>query len=330
MSNSYLYTETAFHHEGDIDFLKKLIIESSNIGVNGVKFQVLTNPSDFISTRNTSFNELKKYCFSLSEWEQIFEFTLSKDLDIIMMPLNLESFKLLDKFKVTYLDIHSVSFYDLELLKHIKKSKLNIILGIGGRTLDEIKEKQLYFKDKLKVLMVGFQSFPSKLEKVKIGKIKYLKDFFPELEIGYADHSSHNDEFAVLSNDYARLLGATFFEKHITIIEGDERVDAASAIDAKKIKVVKERIDFIEKYVLTNEQESFITDSTEFVYRNRQLRCVVNKDLLEGSILKASDVSLKMVENQEKYYNKIEDVIGKKIKVNIYVDQAINKEVFYE
>ena len=117
MINSFLYTETAFHHEGDIAFLKKLIIESSNIGVNGIKFQVLTKPSDFISTRNTSFNELKKYCFSLNEWEQIFEFTLSKGLEIIMMPLNLESFKLLDKFKVAYLDIHSCIYckYSREL-----------------------------------------------------------------------------------------------------------------------------------------------------------------------------------------------------------------------
>lgn len=330
MSNSYLYTETAFHHEGDINYIKQLIISSSESGVNGIKFQVLTNPSDFISTRNSSFKMLEKYCFSLTEWEEIFEFTLSKGLDIIMMPLNLGAFELLHKFKVKYLDIHSVSFYDMKLLEEVKKTKLNIILGVGGRTLEEVKEKQLYFKENLKVLMVGFQSFPSKLEKVKIGKIKYLRNLFPELEIGYADHSSFDDEFAVLSNDYARLLGATFFEKHITITEGEERVDAASAVGLEKIKAVKKRISFIEKYVLTNEQDSFVFDSTETVYRNRQLRCVVNKDVLADTVLEISDVSLKMVEDQEKYYSRIEDVIGKKTKVNIALDQAINKDVFYE
>jgi N,N'-diacetyllegionaminate synthase len=330
MNNSYLYTETAFHHEGDINYIKKLIASSSTSGVDGIKFQVLTKPSDFISSKHSSFVTLGKYCFSLKEWEDIFEYTLNKGLDIIMMPLNLESFQLLNKFKVKYLDIHSVSFYDTILLEEIKKTELNIILGVGGRKLEEIKEKELFFKEKLKVLMVGFQSFPSKLEKVKIGKIKYLKEFFPRLEIGYADHSSYDNEFAVLSNDYARLLGATFFEKHITIAEGVERVDAASAVGTEKITAVKKRIDFIEKYVLTNEQDSFIFDKTETVYRNRQLRCVVNKDILTDSILQAHDISLKMVDNQEEFYSRVEDVIGRKIKVNLSFDQAISKEVFYE
>ncbi|MBC8883220.1 N-acetylneuraminate synthase family protein [Flavobacterium piscinae] len=62
------------------------------------------------------------------------------------------------------------------------------------------------------------------------------KKDFPNFKIGYADHSSFDDEYAVLSNEYARLLGATIFEKHFTLDEGLERVDFNSAIGVKKCK----------------------------------------------------------------------------------------------
>ena len=216
MNKAYFYTETAFHHQGDLAFMKGLIDASKNSGANGVKFQVMTNTSDFISTKHKAFKDLDSYCFNIGQWREIFAYTQNIGLDIIMMPLNSEAFALLSDYKIKYLDIHSVSFYDNVLLDNIKKSGIEIILGVGGRTLDEIVDKVSYFKDKLKVLMVGFQSFPSKLEDVKIGKIAFLKDKFPDLLIGYADHSAFDSIHAISSNEYASVLGATIFEKHIT------------------------------------------------------------------------------------------------------------------
>lgn len=67
--------------------------------------------------------------------------------------------------------------------------------------------------------MVGFQAFPSKLEEIKLSRISFLKTKFDSLKIGYADHSEFNSEDAIESNLYARLLGASIFEKHITLKE---------------------------------------------------------------------------------------------------------------
>ncbi len=78
----YIYAETAFHHEGDEDFLMEIIDALAETKCNGVKFQVLTRTEDFISTRHGSFDALKSYCFDLKTWERIFDYTAKKGLDI--------------------------------------------------------------------------------------------------------------------------------------------------------------------------------------------------------------------------------------------------------
>ncbi len=321
MNKSYLYTETAYHHQGDMNFMKGLIDASKESGAQGVKFQVMTKTSDFISTKHKAYNDLDSYCFNLDKWTEIFSYTQSKGLDIIMMPLNVDAFKLLDKFTVKYLDIHSVSFYDNVLLEKIKESKLNIILGVGGRTLEEIVEKKNYFGNKLNVLMVGFQAFPSKIEDVKIGKIAFLKTMFPELLIGYADHSAYDNEYAIKSNEYARILGAVIFEKHITTQEGVERVDFASAIASEKISEIIDKLNFIDQFILTDVETSFSLKESEITYRERQMRCVSNIDLKEGTVITKEMISLKLVDDQIDTFNRIEDLIGKKI------NNALSKDI---
>ncbi|QIE60617.1 hypothetical protein G5B37_13905 [Rasiella rasia] len=329
MNKSYVYVETAFHHEGDIDYIKNLINAASDIGVNGVKFQVLTEASDFISTKHSAFSTLEAYTFNVAQWSELFQYTTAAGLDIIMMPLDLGAFKLLEKHTVKYLDIHSVSFYDSKLLAAVKASQIPIILGVGGRTLEEIDDKISYFEGKLEVLMVGFQAFPSKLEDVKIGKIAHLVQKYPAQAIGYADHSAHDDDFNVTSNEYARLLGATFFEKHMTLEQGKERVDYNSAVDAATLKNMIERIRFIEAHVLSTAESSFQFHDTEVVYRNRQLVCVATANLAEGTVLKENDMALKMMDAHENNQYRVEALLGKKLVKAVEKDMPIQSQNVY-
>ena len=326
MNKSYFYTETAFHHEGDLSYLKGLIDATKETGAAGIKFQVMTKTADFISTKHSAFTTLDSYHFSLEEWAEVFKYTQDIGLDIIMMPLNSEALQLLDQFDVKYLDIHSVCFYDTDLLEKIKETNREIILGVGGRTMEEIIEKIKYFDSRLKVLMVGFQSFPSQLEDVNIGKITYLKNLFPDCQIGYADHSAFDSEHAISSNEYARLLGATFFEKHITLEEGIERVDFSAAVGFEKIKTIIDKVSFLEQNVLTDFVQSFNQNEKEIAYRNRQLVCVCAEDFKQGYCLKREDVLLKLKDNTELHYSRIDDLIGKRLITDLEKDNVIRQK----
>jgi N,N'-diacetyllegionaminate synthase len=216
------------------------------------------------------------------------------------MPICIESFSLLnsDKYKINFLDIHSVSYYHEDLHKRIKESGIPVILGIGGRDLEEIKDRINYFGDQLSVLMVGFQSYPSKIENLKIEKIRLLNQLFPKVNIGYADHSSFDSEYAVTSNEWAYILGARFFEKHIAIEEGKERWDFQSAVGVEKMNSIKSKLDFLDNHVFKySETELTSIDNEELVYRNRQKIAVAIKDLPKGHVLTEEDLGLKMIDN---------------------------------
>ena len=50
-SDVYIYAETAFHHQGELDYMLKLIDMADESHVNGIKFQVLLDFDYLISKK---------------------------------------------------------------------------------------------------------------------------------------------------------------------------------------------------------------------------------------------------------------------------------------
>ncbi|RAW01303.1 N-acetylneuraminate synthase family protein [Pseudochryseolinea flava] len=325
MRNTYIYAETAFHHEGDMSFLLKLIDNAARAGVHGVKFQVLVDFDELISKQNPAYDKLKAYTFSREQWVDIFNYTLAAKLDIIAMPLDPGALSLMDFFqgKIRFVELHSVSYYDTAVKEGIKKSGIDLLLGVGGRTQDEMKDAHAYFGAQLKVLMVGFQAFPSKIEDIRLRKISELKTQFPTVEIGYADHSSFDDAWAVESNLVARALGATIFEKHLTLNEGEKRVDFESAIGVEKLKEIKQKLDALD-VIVNGYDDAFQMTASELNYRNRQKMAVAVGDLPAGHTLRADDVALKMTGEFNGFSAK-ESLIGKVLNKGIQSDYIITQ-----
>lgn len=326
MHKVFLYAETAFHHEGDLNYLLKLIDAAADVGADGIKFQVLLTLEDLIATTNPAYEKLKDYVFTHEQWQTIFSYAVAKKLAIIAMPLDPGSFTLIDEFKsnVKYVELHSVSFNDFQVKEKIKASGIELILGVGGRTPAEIDEAIQYFGKQLTVLMTGFQSFPSSIQDIRLRKIQELVHKYPAMSIGYGDHSGYNDSWAIHSNELAYALGATIFEKHLTIDEGTPRVDYESAISPQKFKLIRDRLDEVYNILYAYSDSSEMTEA-EGRYRNRQKMTVARKDLKEGTILSANDLSLKMVGSFDGY-PRIDELIGKKLSKAIALDNIIRTE----
>lgn len=324
MRESYFIAETAFHHQGEPDYLISLVDGAKNAGADGVKFQVLMEPGDFLSSKHSAFHQLSAFCLRLDQWKTVFQYTQDAGLDIILMPIHEKALELACAFSVKYIDIHSVSFNDRTLLAAIRSQNLPVILGVGGRRMDEIAGLLHYFKGLVQVLMAGFQSYPSKLQNVKLGRISRFKLLWPELRIGYADHSSFDSEFCIKSSEYARLLGADVFEKHVTLNEGENRVDYEAAVSFDKFARLISAVRFIDRYIVPS-GDDFVMSPEEVVYRNRQLRCVAKSGLKKGQIIGENDVVLKMTD-EPGGLEKTQEVIGKRILEDVGMDGLIRTD----
>lgn len=328
MSDHYLFAETAFLHEGDFDYMLKLVDKIGASVARGVKFQVLTEPSDFISSKHDKYAQLKEYCFSIKQWRKIFQRALDRDLELILMPLNIGALTLCDEFNVKWIEIHSVSQNDWVLKKKIKDGGYNIIITTGGRYVQEVQQDLNFFGNNVQVIMVGFQAFPSDLSDIRIGQIQYWKKQYPNLLIGYADHSLYSSKEAFRSLDYAYFLGARVFEKHVTMEPGVERVDSSAAISCSDLEQIEFSLRFLGKYIITERINPGDFSNAELVYRKRQLVCVASRDIDVGESIQDKDVLLKMHHQNVNVFDNIQDLIGKELTKGIEKDELFNPSLF--
>lgn len=323
----YFYTETAFHHEGDWDYLIKLIDASKEAGAHGVKFQVIIDLDNLTSSKHKLYEKLKSCVFTKEQWAEAFKYCNQLGLEVIMMPLDQGSFDLAKDEGVTinYLDLHSVSFYDQIILDEIKRCQIPLIIGVGGRSIKEIDEKIAFFGNQFQVIMVGFQSYPSKLEDVKLDRIRLYKSLYPEMAIGYADHSSYENEHAIKSNEYAYLLGATFFEKHITVDQGKERLDFQSALGQEGVTQLVDNLTYLDQEVFKYDKERLTAiEEPELTYRNRQKVAVAKYDLKPGELLTKDNTTFKMTDTGEGEQS-LNDLLNKTLADAVEKDVAIKK-----
>ncbi|WP_268123779.1 N-acetylneuraminate synthase family protein [Roseivirga pacifica] len=320
----YIYAETAFHHEGDLDYLKELVSTAKSCGANGVKFQVLTETDYLISKKHSQYQKLKSITLPFDEWREVFDHTEKLGLDIVMMPIDPECLRLLEDFNIRFLDLHSVSFNDLEVLTAIKSTQLPLILGVGGRRITEIQDKIGFFKSQLNVLMTGFQSFPSRLADVTLEKIRCLSEAFPLTDVGYADHSSWDSPDAVRSNSWAFILGARFFEKHLTLNEGKERIDYNSAVGPEKFKEIINELKYLNDEILNKPSEALNDlNAAELKYRSRERVIVAKRAIRKGEKLRPEHLVYKMTD-AEGGIVQLEPLLGKITTKGIEEDEIVN------
>lgn len=240
----YLIGETAFHHEGDFEFLKKLIDEGFILEFDALKFHLLFNLDNYFVADHKAYKALSELMIKKEHWLEVHELMSSSDTDVIYLCNEIESLKWVNSLKtgsVAAIEIHATGINDIYLLKEACAFKGTVILGTGGSTIDEIS----FAIDILKkggqkdiLLMHGFQSYPTDYKDIVFSKMQLLEEVF-KLPIGYADHTDPQDPANAFVSCIPQAMGFKVLEKHFTIAPGEKRVDSQSAVDNDQIKAIK-------------------------------------------------------------------------------------------
>lgn len=311
---SYFYTETAFIHQGDVSYLLALVKASAGAGANGIKFQVIAEYDSFVSKANPNYNSFCSTMISREDWEKVFRLCQQLNLDVVYMPCDVQAAVLANtvwRQYIKYIDIHPVNFIYQPILEIIKEGGLDIILGMGGRTKKEVDEKLALFGNQIKILMFGHQAFPTQLHQSAIAKIALLKQEYPHIAIGYADHSPWQSDWGRQLQSVAYMLGARCFEKHIGLVAGEERFDYITSSSPETIAaMVKDIQDLDAKEVEFASLE--VLNASEIKYTSRQLKAVATRDMQAGELINTGDVKYKMIESETGLHY-LSDPSGKKL-----------------
>ena len=116
--------------------------------------------------------------------------------------------------------------------------------------------------------------------------IKYLKNNFDNIVIGYSDHTLPDNEMSVLQLSF--LFGAQIIEKHFTLDKSLLGNDHYHAMDEKDLKIFISKIDSINE--LSGKEKKIVLKSEEAARTNARRSIVIRKDLKKGSVIKEKDI----------------------------------------
>lgn len=299
VKNNYYIAETAFHHEGDVNFLKKLVVDILDLDIHAIKFHLLFEPEDYMVSNHSAIDVIKKICIPEHAWKEVFQLVTNANKEIVALTNDLASLKYIlsvqDEYPISAIEIHSTGLNDIFLLQEICQFKKTIILGIGGSTFDEIQFAVDYLKSQGKediLLMHGFQNYPTNYTDINFSRIPLIQQAF-NLPVGYADHTDPNDALNKVISVFPIPYGVQVFEKHITNVFGEKRIDCQAAIS---LEMMKELIILGDDLRNTQGEDPFKMSQAELNYGNTgpMKKAIVAKHAIKkGHALTITDIAYK-------------------------------------
>ena len=235
--------EIGINHNGSIDKCKQLMLISKGAGLDYVKIQkrdpdVCVPESQKSKRRMTPWGEMSyleyKHRIEFSE-EQIVELMEYADqigIKLFASVWDVNSAKLMAKY-TKIAKIGSACITDLELCKVTRELFDFLIISTGMSTEEEIDRcVECCNPD---VIMHTNSTYPCPTNELNLRYIEWLKNKFPDKEIGYSGH-----EFGLITTYVAVGLGATWVERHITLDRRMWGSDQMSSVEPSGIyKLVK-------------------------------------------------------------------------------------------
>ena len=328
-----LIAETAWHHEGDFNFMRMLLDNILNkTKADVVKFHLLMGLDEYMDKNYALYQKLEKWMFTEYQWSELLDSALQSNMQLMLLFNDTKSIDFGMKYNPSLIEIHSTCLNDIYLLEKLK-DKINkeqkVVLGVGGSSIYEIEDAIETLRHNNIILMFGFQNYPTSFSDINLKKMKRIMRLFPEFEYGYADHSAWNEKDNILITLLVAAIGMKYIEKHITIEVGNQRCDWQAAISIETFNEIEEKLNLLESIdgdglIRLNEGEKRYTiigpmKKAAFLSRNVKKGEKLNKELLLFKRTEViTDISITEILNK----------IGEEFSEDLSANTILNKNHF--
>lgn len=277
--------------------------KAKEAGIDAIKFQSYkantiaskNSPAYWDTTKETTQSQYELFTkfdsFGEEEYRALYEHCKKVGIDFMSTPFDYASADYLDDM----VDIYKISSSDLSnlpFITHIAKKGKPIYLSVGASYLSEVEQAVRTIRETGNnqiALLHCVLSYPCKNEDANLRIISTLKRIFPDITIGYSDHTLPDDTMTILTTAY--LLGAEIIEKHFTLdksLPGNDHYHAGDPEDFRKavnnFKLVNTVLGQSEKTVLP----------CELIPRREARRSLVlTRNMKKGEVITETDLIAK-------------------------------------
>ena len=208
---------------GKIENAIKMIDAAADAKCDIVKFQLLDMSE--VAKDDPEYDWFSKLDLPLKKINLLKQHTIEKGLDILFTPVSVNTAQTMLLAGEKMVKIASSFVRKKELLEFINDNFEIVYMSTGMAELDEVRDAiKLLNKPKEIILLHCISEYPTGplLEErglvsldekdVKLNMMLILKSMYPNLKVGYSDHT--DDIWAPIT---AAAMGADVIEKHITL-----------------------------------------------------------------------------------------------------------------
>jgi N,N'-diacetyllegionaminate synthase len=179
------------------------------------------------------YKMFKRYELPNSSWIKIKKKCEKLGIIFFSTPQNYSDLELLIRIGIPLIKVGSDDFNNLPMLEKFTNFNIPIIVSCGMSKKIEIqKTMSLLKRKKTKVILLLCTSeYPTPSENVNLMKLKTLQKLYPNLLLGFSDHTVGS-----LSACAALSFGACVFEKHFTLNNKDIGPDHWFSENPKNLK----------------------------------------------------------------------------------------------
>jgi len=326
----YIIAEAGVNHEGSMDTAKRLIDEAKEGGADAIKFQTYKaetiaskdSPAYWDTTKEPTESQFKLFKkhdkFWKKEFVELKKYCDKADIEFMSTPFDVSAADflndLMEVFKISSSDITNKPF-----IEYICNFEKPVILSTGASYLHEIEEAVYWVenKDVPLALLHCVLNYPTDDENAHLGMIRGLKKKFPDLMIGYSDHTMPKD-MKVL--EIATLLGSTIIEKHFTHDKSLPGNDHYHAMDVEDLKKFNKNLDEI--LPIIGDEKVHALKSEGISRENARRSLVAKREIPKGKTIEYDDLTWKRPASGISP-RLIDDVIGKESVRNIEADEVL-------
>jgi len=279
---------------------KKMIAEAKKAGADAVKFQ--TYKAEKLAAENspaywdlseeptkTQKELFSKFdSFNYEDYENLAAYSEEVSIEFMTTPFDIESADRMDPL-VRRHKIASADITNVELLARVGSYGKPVLLSTGASSEIEVSTAvNMLLKAGTSdiTLLHCVLNYPTNREQANLWKIKALKDKFPELSVGYSDHTKYSSDVLLT----AWLLGAAVLEKHFTLdksLKGNDHYHAADPEDIAELTRIIREIN-----ILIGDEKPGWYDPLENISRRYARRGVyLVRDVVSGEVISTEDVS---------------------------------------
>lgn len=309
---------------------KKLVDEASRCGVDAIKLQ--TYRADTLASTQAVFNMentgiisqhalFKKYEVDETLHRDVFSCATAQGLDWFSTPSHETDVDMLEKLGVGAYKIGSDDAVNLPFLRYVAKTGKPIILSTGMCTMEEVRESVhaiLEEGSNKPILLHAVTSYPTHPEHVNLRAMHALMREFPELAVGYSDHT-----IGATACICAAAMGAHVLEKHFTYDKSAEGPDHMLSADPVEMKAIVDAVRLFE--VMRGSSMKRPAESERLTRINNRKSIVLARPIKAGEALTRAHLAIKRPGYgiAPKFY---EQVIGKVALKAIAADEVLRWE----